>query len=84
MEEGSGLMKQCQFPFIYDLSDDIPYFPATIFRWFTKETTFDTCTDYKRTGRPWCATKVTSTHRYIPGHWGECKDTLTCKGKIFI
>ena len=62
----------CKFPFIYNVMDDIPYVPSTVLRWFTPDSRFETCTDYQSRGRPWCATKVTSTNRYIRGHWGKC------------
>ena len=68
----------CKFTFIYDVWDDIPYVPATILRWFSAPIVFENCTDYRRSGRKWCATKVTSKDRYIPGNWGECTDTLVC------
>ena len=54
--------------------DDIPYVPATILRWFSKEKKFESCTQYRKSGRKWCATKTTSDDRYVPGHWGECPD----------
>ena len=58
--------------------DDIPYVPTTILRWFSREIKFENCTDYRKSGRRWCATKVTSSNRYVPGYWGECPDTLPC------
>ena len=70
---------ECKFPFIYDLWDDVPYFPATILRWFSEERTFHSCTDFKKVEGKWCATKVTSNRRYVPGFWGECPSTNACK-----
>ena len=78
---GNDIDKPCQFPFTYYIWDDIPYAPATIVRWpwFSKVIKFENCTTYRQSGTlAWCATKVTSNNRYIPGHWGECPDTLKC------
>ena len=69
----------CQFPFIYDRMDDIPYVPATIVRWFFTTKEFKNCADFpNKSGKRWCATKVTSDNRYIPGHWGECPNKIAC------
>ena len=74
----------CKFPFYYDTWDDIPYIPTSLLRVFTKSyrktIKFDKCTDYKHNGKKWCATKVTTGNRYIPGSWGECPDSLSCNG----
>ena len=78
---GKDIGEPCKFPFKYDIWDDVPYAPATILRWpwFHKEMVFENCTSYRKSGgRKWCATKVTSSNRYISGYWGECPDTLGC------
>ena len=68
----------CKFPFVYDVWDDIPYVPATILRWFSSEIKYENCTDNMNSGRSWCATKVTSQNKYVPGYWGECPDSVSC------
>ena len=72
----------CKFPFYYETWDDIPYIPTTLLRLFTNSqynlNKFDKCTDYKNNGKKWCATRVTSTNRYISGKWGECPDIIEC------
>ena len=78
---GRDIGASCKFPFKYDIWDDVPYAPATILRWpwFHKEMVFENCTNYRKSGgRKWCATKITSSNRYISGYWGECPDTLSC------
>ena len=76
---GNDIGVTCKFPFVYNMLDDFPYVPATMIRWFSTEQRFENCTDYrKKTGRSWCATRVTSNDRYIHGHWGECPDTYNC------
>ena len=68
----------CKFPFYYDAWDDIPYAPVSILRWFSHKIRFDSCTDFRNSGRKWCATKVTSENRYVDGEWGECPDSDAC------
>ena len=76
---GNEVGVPCKFPFVYDMWDDFPYVPATMIRWFSTERRFENCTDYqKKSGRSWCATKVTPNDRYVPGHWGECPDAYIC------
>ena len=62
----------------------MPYIPTTLLRWFTvlnrNIIKFDNCTDYRSIGKKWCATKITTSNRYVPGFWGECPDTLSCNG----
>ena len=76
---GNIVGHKCKFPFIYNKWDDYPYVPASFLRWFPNEITFESCTDFRNSGRLWCATKVTSDDRYIPGNWGECPDTPICR-----
>ena len=81
---GNSAGASCKFPFIYDMWDDIPYLPFSIFRLLSRKKKFDSCTDYdyrKRPQKRWCATKVTSNNRYIPGHWGECPNNVACNTK---
>ena len=85
---GPSVGSNCKFPFIYHTWDDIPYVPLTLIRWFSTEKKFESCTnnEYKKDGARWCATKVTSNNRYIPGHWGECPATAVCDtvhGSVF-
>ena len=75
---GNKVGKSCKFPFVYDVLDDYPYVPATMFRWFSTAIKFENCTDFRNSGRSWCATKVTSNGKYVSGHWGECPDTFKC------
>ena len=56
----------------------MPYVPVSILRWFSNDIRFDSCTDYKNSGKKWCATKVMSDNRYIDGEWGECPDSNVC------
>ena len=80
---GNFLGLKCQFPFIYNKWNDYPYVPASFLRWFPNEIRFESCTDFRNNGKLWCATKVTSDDRYIPGHWGECLDSSICRtGKV--
>ena len=87
---GNYVGVRCKFPFIYDRWDAIPYAPFSNFRWFSPEQRFDSCTDYnfwKLKRKPWCATKVTSDNKYVPGHWGECPDNIACYnngGQLYI
>ena len=78
---GNSAGASCKFPFIYDMWDDIPYLPFSIFRLLSQKKKFDSCTDYdyrKRPKKRWCATKVTSNNRYVPGHWGVCPNNVAC------
>ena len=80
---GNVIGHKCQFPFIYNMWNDYPYDPASFLRWFPSEIKFESCTDFRNDGRLWCATKVTSDDRYIPGNWGECLDSSICRtGKV--
>ena len=77
---GNHVGAPCQFPFMYNLWDDMPYIP-NIIRYSLSILTpnkFDTCTDYQNSGIKWCATKITSDGHYIPGYWGKCPDTIPC------
>ena len=76
---GNIIGRKCEFPFIYNKWDDYPYVPASFLRWFPNEIKFERCTDFRNSGRLWCATKVTSDDRYIPGNWGECPDSPICR-----
>ena len=76
---GNIIGHKCKFPFIYNKWDDYPYVPASFLRWFPNEIKFESCTDFRNSGRLWCATKVTSDNRYIPGNWGECPDSPICR-----
>ena len=58
--------------------DGIPYILASILRWFSYERTVERCTEYGMLNNKWCATKVNSENRYVPGHWGTCPDTDFC------
>ena len=81
---GSIIGRKCKFPFIYNKWNDYPYVPASFLRWFPNEIEFESCTAFRNSGRLWCATKVTSDDRYIPGQWGECPDTPICRtGGVF-
>ena len=75
---GNIIGRECKFPFIYNKWNDYPYVPASFLRWFPNEIKFESCTDYGNSGRLWCATKVTSDDRYIPGNWGECINSPIC------
>ena len=75
---GNAIGLRCKFPFIYNKWIDYPYVPASFIRWFPNEIKFDSCTDFRNAGRLWCATKLTSDGRYIPGSWGECPDSPIC------
>ena len=76
---GNIIGRKCKFPFIYNKWNDYPYVPASFLRWFPNEIKFESCTDFRNSGRLWCATKVTSDDRYIPGNWGECPDSPICR-----
>ena len=81
---GNIIGRKCKFPFIYNKWNDYPYVPASFLRWFPNEIEFESCTAFRNSGRLWCATKVTSNDRYIPGQWGECPDTPICRtGGVF-
>ena len=75
---GNVIGHKCKFPFIYNKWNDYPYVPASFLRWFPNEIRFESCTDFRNSRRLWCATKVTSDDRYIPGSWGECPDSTIC------
>ena len=75
---GNIVGRRCKFPFVYNKWNDYPYVPASFIRWFPNEIKFESCTNFRNNGKLWCATKVTSDNRYIPGHWGECPETTIC------
>ena len=66
---GNHIGVPCQFPFLHNPRDEIPYIP-NIIRYSLSVLTpnkFDTCNDNQNAGTKWCATKLTSDGRYIPG-----------------
>ena len=75
---GNIVGHSCKFPFYYSKWNDYPYVPASFLRWFPNGIKFESCTGFGNDGKLWCATKVTSDNRYIPGHWGECPETSSC------
>ena len=75
---GNAVGERCKFPFIYNKCNAYPYIPSCLARGFSNEIKFESCTDFGNNGKLWCATKVTSDDRYIPGHWGECPELPIC------
>ena len=64
LEEGSGELKPCQFPFIYK---NVTYYGCTL-----KDSTGDLDT---QTGKPWCSTKIDPLdyeHITNGDHYGDC------------